>query len=1138
MTSVFPLDYGIFRAGKYDVNGNAHNEFVWPVKHNNDKDGSTSEDGKTSKPFFFCKLVARYPLWSFFLMLCGHLLMTVTTGILVASGYDLFPTNFETLPLQLRDQPWLKRDLAFRYRNSYRGWVRRILSRSSSFPKYRYRLGESVEMIYETRGGNIFDKNHLVKIKEIEDGMQQVRDFDRYCQMEKVAGTDSCLKPISALRFFDGTYAAVDPVFSDPNFDNIPAVLYQASINNATKSAFEYTLALSHEVTPTLVSAQVTRSLVLLGMPIQGKSASAAREALKEYLSGSMKPALEAYRRSTSQFEFLYYNYNMMIADVKDQAILDLMLAIGSMLFIGAFMCYHTRSLWITSFAIYSILSSFMGTNLIYRIVLDYRYFGFFHVLAIFIILGIGADDLFVFYDAWRATAFNTYPSLAHRLSDAYRKSALSMLITSLTTMFAFIASAVSPILATKSFGVFSGILVLVNYVSVITFFPTVVVVYHTYFEKYSCCCCTFGKETNQDEPQFGKETNQDEPQFGKETNQDEPQFGKETNQDEPQFGKETNQDEPQFGKETNQDEPQFGKETNQDEPQFGKETNQDEPQFGKETNQDEPQFGKETNQDEPQFGKETNQDEPQFGKETNQDEPQFGKKKKKPLLLRYFRDYHFKIVTHKFAKWIILSIFLTLVGFFGYQTSLIKAENEQLQLYKKSHHYSKAIDRNLYSFVPNEVERFITLYLVWGLKERDLGGCHFSAVKCEGTQVFDDQFDASIPQAQLALKALCDEIYNFTKEDVAAYKIRRDTVTGEMEVACFTRNMEAFLQTDVDAGSLTLDLPWNWSRTSAFMSAKPTNYSMTTFNSSFDRYLDIPLTYWLFDGFRMRLTDDYVKYNSLFGEVKDTFSQKTTPVSSVGNRIKFLAVQINTTLIGQSLSYTDGLPVVKRWEDFMTRQLSKMPASLQGGFQTTRVFWHWLYVQKALADNAVLGIAIGLSMAFPILTLATQNIILGFLATVSIGCVTVCVIGVVPLAGWKLGVLVSLNMCLVVGLAVDYIVHFAEGYHLSKSKDRKSRVRDTLEFMGVPVFSGACTTLGASFFMLFSEIQFFFQFGIFMFCTIGFSLLFSLGFFITLLGVVGPTGDQGDIVVFFKRFCCKEQLPDPQAGGNKKEST
>ena len=72
--------------------------------------------------------------------------------------------------------------------------------------------------------------------------------------------------------------------------------------------------------------------------------------------------------------------------------------------------------------------------------------------------------------------------------------------------------------------------------------------------------------------------------------------------------------------------------------------------------------------------------------------------------------------------------------------------------------------------------------------------------------------------------------------------------------------------------------------------------------------------------------------------------------------------------------------------------------------------------------------------------------------------------------------VLVSLNMCLVVGLAVDYVVHLAEGYYMSHARDRKGRLRHALQRMGSSVFSGACTTLGASAFMLFAQIQFFYQ--------------------------------------------------------------
>jgi len=121
---------------------------------------------------------------------------------------------------------------------------------------------------------------------------------------------------------------------------------------------------------------------------------------------------------------------------------------------------------------------------------LDYRYLGIFHVLTVFIILGIGADDIFVFFDSWKETGHHEYKSLAHRMSNCYRKSSIAMLFTSITTAMAFIVSATSPFVVISSFGVFAGILVAVNYLSVIIFFPCVVVTYHLYWEKNRCCCC------------------------------------------------------------------------------------------------------------------------------------------------------------------------------------------------------------------------------------------------------------------------------------------------------------------------------------------------------------------------------------------------------------------------------------------------------------------------------------------------------------------------------------------------------------------------------------------------------------------------------------------------------------------------
>jgi predicted RND superfamily exporter protein len=114
-----------------------------------------------------------------------------------------------------------------------------------------------------------------------------------------------------------------------------------------------------------------------------------------------------------------------------------------------------------------------------------------------------------------------------------------------------------------------------------------------------------------------------------------------------------------------------------------------------------------------------------------------------------------------------------------------------------------------------------------------------------------------------------------------------------------------------------------------------------------------------------------------------------------------------------------------------------------------------------------------------------------------------------------------SLNLVMVVGLSVDYVVHLAEGYCRSKYTDRLNRVQHTLEEVGISVISGAFTTLGAGMFMLFAKILFFTQFGLFIFTTIGLSILFALMFFIPLLGITGPERDVGNLTKLSK--CCRK---------------
>ena len=179
----------------------------------------------------------------------------------------------------------------------------------------------------------------------------------------------------------------------------------------------------------------------------------------------------------------------------------------------------------------------------------------------------------------------------------------------------------------------------------------------------------------------------------------------------------------------------------------------------------------------------------------------------------------------------------------------------------------------------------------------------------------------------------------------------------------------------------------------------------------------------------------------------------------------------------------------------------------------------------QVLLVGAVQGIVIGLCVAVPVLVFTTCNWIIGLLASLTIALITNAVVGFIPILGWKLGVMESINLTLVVGLSVDYCVHLADGYVRSKKLTREEKVRDMLKHVGVSVLAGACTTLGASAFMLGAKILFFFQFGMFMFCTIGFSILFALGFFTVVVGFIGPVGSKGSLKNFI--VCCLKKDED-----------
>merc|ERR1719440_1288706 len=134
--------------------------------------------------------------------------------------------------------------------------------------------------------------------------------------------------------------------------------------------------------------------------------------------------------------------------------------------------------------------------------ILRIRWLAFEQFLSMYIVLAIGADDVFVFMDAYKQSFYageKVNKDLQTRMSWVYRRAGLAMLITSCTTCAAFIATAASsPIPTLQNFGIFAAAVIFFDYVLVMTFLCACVVFYHNTMEMkpgLCCACCTCNKK-------------------------------------------------------------------------------------------------------------------------------------------------------------------------------------------------------------------------------------------------------------------------------------------------------------------------------------------------------------------------------------------------------------------------------------------------------------------------------------------------------------------------------------------------------------------------------------------------------------------------------------------------------------------
>lgn len=178
-----------------------------------------------------------------------------------------------------------------------------------------------------------------------------------------------------------------------------------------------------------------------------------------------------------------------------DQLIIDNVFSGGAFFLVFCIMWLHTSSGFIASLGFLQIILNLGVAYGIYMAVMNLPFFPFLNLVGIFVVVGIGADDVFVFMDCWKQSilVFGEEATLADRMGYVLYRAGGSMLITSLTTASAFCANALSLITSLKCFGVYCALVVVVDYFLMLSYVPALVIIYEKYVRKspFCCRCCT-----------------------------------------------------------------------------------------------------------------------------------------------------------------------------------------------------------------------------------------------------------------------------------------------------------------------------------------------------------------------------------------------------------------------------------------------------------------------------------------------------------------------------------------------------------------------------------------------------------------------------------------------------------------------
>lgn len=943
----------------------------------------------------------------------------------------------------------------------------------------------TLEFIYESKTGNVFTPQALADIRAIENRFLSAAGYSGRCLMEYKDSrlTPSgyypipasqrvvqCAPPNSAMNLFYPTLNASETrhysLYDIYDFGGNGSKLY--SIPDITNFMTTYDAAawyVSRNFTMWNQTSSVLRTLFTFGAPV-GTSASLTPASLVEQekaFAEWIKPFTNDFKEwSTSNVRLLWQGTAITDHEVSKLIERDSLFCIGSVLLVLFWMIFHVRSVVLAMLGMLNILASIPVGHFVTHIIMGNKYLGLLMTLPIFIIIGIGCDDIFVFYDAWRASASqgaNISSQLLTRLDWTYRRAVSSMIVTSITSAATFFIAATSPISPIRLFGIAMGSTILGNLFLATTFFPAVLVLWHRYLEHRF----TWGNSLTALSELWWKPHVHDE---RTEAQMAEQQVHNPTSIIVSMTDVEIVQD----VKDGEDLPPQPLPELELDKhPYFSKRKKTTTNSFSDNSPPDSP-VGLEHDS-----GEDENDKSVRVVSQTNSgvkmiielDEEPLPDPWKFNISGRYFY-FNFAPFVQGLSYLVLLVALILLIFCFAAAFYLEPARGNPrfFPVGSNLNDFTDLTD-NVFNLADTS---YAEVNLVWGISGINRADVDMYDPNALGTTVYDKTFDLADPFAQTFLAGVYDSA-------------RVAHVGNSESQFLVNRNMQLH-KSFINAFKMYRD-----NRGLSFPIANSSDF-WTSLKS------------WL-------QSDDGDIYNTQLGWTSNTTSDSQT--------LLWCSMSFRSPVFPATATNSELNNFLNGWTNFMVAQNLKAPGSAMHGFATCSDFG-WVELVKALVEQASWGTLGAIIVAFFVLLAVTWNVLVSFYAMLCIGMVVMEVVGFMSVAGWNLGIMEFVSLTIVAGLSIGSTVHLSVAYinysrhSMLKDKPRVNIVQYALAEMAAPLLSGAVTTATAVIMLFFCDIVLFSHFGKFMFVNIVAALFTSFFLLVTLLLLFGPRGDFGSI--------------------------